>query len=582
MGQIKRFYSLMKHCIKLLCKHGFYSLVRYIKNKKFHRSPNLNEIQKIHLISEAEVEQQKQQGFKNGVKISIVTPLYNTPEDFLNELLDSLEKQTYSNWELCLADGSDAEHQYVGEICKKYQEKDKRIVYKVLESNKGISGNTNECIGMATGEYIGLLDHDDLLHSSALFEVVKVIESEKADFIYTDEVKFEGKLEEISNPLSFNLKPGFGKYDLRSHNYICHFTVFDKKLLEDEKECFREEFDGSQDHDMVLRLTEKAKKIVHIPKVLYYWRVHSNSVSKDLSVKPYAVEAAIHAVDSQLCRMEETGSVKSSPPFQTLYKIEYSIHDNPKVSIVLHDSTMAKKIQVAINNIVNNTNYRPIEIVYSCEKDLPHVYDRQVELVNVGNDLIVNRDQKWNASISKVSGEYVILFSVYCNPMTPRWVEEMLMLAQKPDVCSVGPKICYKDGRIAYAGISLWRSAANKIKMLCNHDRIEDIGYEAMLCHVRHTTATIAACMMFSKSVWEELGGFSGICVGYEDIDFCVRGIQQKLCNVWTGYSQICYEEKHILPKSSADDVKKFESVNDSMFVREVYYHSAWEKLRLV
>lgn len=573
---------MTKECIKLLSKHGVYSLLKYINNKKFHKSPSLNEVQKIHLVSEVELAQQKQHIFENEIKISIVTPLYNTPEKFLNELLESLEKQTYSNWELCLADGSDENHQYVGKICKKYQEKDKRIVYKVLESNKGISGNTNECIGMTTGEYIGLLDHDDLLHSSALFEVVKVIESEKADFIYTDEVKFEGKIEEISNPLSFNLKPGFGKYDLRSHNYICHFTVFDKKLLEDEKECFREEFDGSQDHDMVLRLTEKAKKIVHIPKVLYYWRVHSNSVSKDLSVKPYAVDAAIHAVESQLCRMEEKGSVKSSPPFQTLYKIEYDIQNNPKVSIILHDSTKLEKVQASINNIVNNTNYRPIEIVYSCDKDLPHVYDRQVGLVNVWDNQMVKRDQKWNVDIKGSSGQYVILLSVHCKPTTSRWIEEMLMLAQKPDVCAVGPKIYYKDGTIAYAGISLRGKAKNKIKMLCSHDRIEDIGYEAMLCHVRHTTATIAACMMFSRDVWEQLGGFSDICPGYEDIDFCVRGTQQKLCNVWTGYSQICYEGKNILPKMSLVDVDEFEKEHAGMFEKEAYYHSAWEILKLV
>lgn len=148
---------------------------------------------------------------------------------------------------------------------------DDRIQYHALEKNEGISDNTNECIKLATGNYYALLDHDDLLHPSALYEVSKVIEAKGADFIYTDEVKFRKNIYSIDNPYYFNLKPGFSKYDLRSHNYICHLTVFSKQLLESEPVFYRHEFDGSQDHDMVLRMTEKAKKIVHIPKVLYYW-----------------------------------------------------------------------------------------------------------------------------------------------------------------------------------------------------------------------------------------------------------------------------------------------------------------------
>lgn len=272
----------IKKVIKMLIKQGPFAVLRAIRDhyrKKREEEKFRNRVRSLHLISDGERENQKNRKFLAPVSFSIITPLYNTPENYLRELLESLQKQTYPKWQLCLADGSDKEHEYVGEICREYASKDSRICYEVLEENKGISENTNECLKFATVDYIGLLDHDDILHESALYEMMKVIEEEKADFLYSDEVKFSGKIEDASD---FNFKPGFGKDELRAHNYICHFTVFKKSLLDQIGQAYRPEFDGSQDHDMVLRLTEKAEKIVHIPKVLYYWRVHPQSVSMNL------------------------------------------------------------------------------------------------------------------------------------------------------------------------------------------------------------------------------------------------------------------------------------------------------------
>ena len=205
-----------------------------------------------------EAKAQRETVFPNMVKFSILTPLYNTPEKFLTELLDCVQAQTYQNWELCLADGSDSEHAYVGEICRRYAESDARIKYQVLEHNEGISGNTNECLKMATGDYIALLDHDDILHPAVLYEYAKVINEKGAYYIYCDEITFEG--DSIDHMIVLHFKPDFAVDNLRGNNYICHFSAFSKHLL-DETGVFRSQYDGSQDHDMILRLTAKAKLV---------------------------------------------------------------------------------------------------------------------------------------------------------------------------------------------------------------------------------------------------------------------------------------------------------------------------------
>ncbi|MBQ2101453.1 MAG: glycosyltransferase [Lachnospiraceae bacterium] len=242
--------------------------------------------------------------FPRMVKISILVPLYNTPKEFLVEMIESVTGQTYPNWELCLADGSDAEHAFVGEVCKEYAAKaDGRIVYKKLDKNMGISGNTNACLTLATGEYIGLFDHDDVLHPSVLFEYVKAINEQGADYLYCDEITF--KSGDINKMLTLHFKPDYAPDNLRANNYICHFSVFSRELL-DGTELFRTQFDGSQDHDMILRLTDNAKKIVHVPRVMYYWRSHAGSVASGIEAKPYAIAAAKGAVAEHSFQMPLT------------------------------------------------------------------------------------------------------------------------------------------------------------------------------------------------------------------------------------------------------------------------------------
>ena len=277
--------------------------------------------------TDQEIELQEKTKFKKRPKISIVVPLYNTDTDFFRELLYTVHCQTYKNWELILADGSEEPLEEI----KKMVEKDKRIKYKFLGENKGISENTNCAIEMATGDYISLLDHDDMLDITALYEVVKVInENDEVDFIYSDEDKFHFIDEPMFAP---HFKPDYAPDTLRANNYICHYSVFKKELLK-EIGGFNSEFNGAQDFDIILRATEKAKKIVHISKVLYHWRVHKNSTSMTQDAKPYAILAGQKAVEAHLDRVGLKGKVYEGANAGT-YRIDYEVIGDPKVSILI-------------------------------------------------------------------------------------------------------------------------------------------------------------------------------------------------------------------------------------------------------
>ena len=528
MSKIQRAMRMgLKGC-KLLVTHGPRTAWQLTKEKG-RRMQACQKARALHLILPEERERQKQEKFYRQIKFSILTPLYNTPEAFLRALIDSLQAQTYPNWELCLADGSDEAHAYVGQICREAARKDARIVYGRLEKNGGISENTNACIALSSGEYFGLLDHDDVLHESALYEVMKAICEQDADFIYTDEVKFIGAIEDADD---FNFKPGFGKDELRSHNYICHFTCYSRALLEATGAQYRPEFDGSQDHDMVLRLSEKARCIVHIPKVLYYWRVHSNSVSMDLDSKSYAVDAAIHAVQEQLERTGEPGRVESNLPYQTIYRIRYEM-DEPKVSLLLYQADTPDKVKESLEMLRARTSYDKLEFVCWAGA-MPDRAEVEVRTV----DRQAATASGWDAMAQAATGDLLVPMMSGLLPETPDWVREMAMLAQRGDVCAVGAKCYDEKDNVWSAGAALDRQAPGHIAQLCRGTHRDQQGFEAMLRYVRNVTALDGTCMMVKKSTWWQLGGFAGAPAGYEAVDFCLRGRAQGLWNVWTPFAE--------------------------------------------
>ncbi len=293
--------------------------------------------------------------FPRELKISILVPLYNTPERFLREMIDSVRNQTYKNWELCLADGSDGANGKVGEICAQYQKEDNRISYQKIEKNLGISGNTNVCFSMATGDFIGLFDHDDVLHPSLLYECMKVICEKGADYVYTDEATFTSP--NLDDLIVLHFKPDYSPDNLRANNYICHFSVFDAALLE-KTGMFRPEYDGSQDHDMILRLTEVAERVCHIPKILYYWRSHPASVAADINAKTYAIDAAKRAVHDHM--RDYYGievEVESTRAFPTIFQVKYPIKGTPLISILIPNKDHVSDLKRCIGSILKKSTW---------------------------------------------------------------------------------------------------------------------------------------------------------------------------------------------------------------------------------
>ena len=564
----------IENIVKKIREKGLgYSIKFYIEKKKNIRFL-LKEIQKYHIIDTKERERQRETLFAYSPRVSIITPLYNTPELFLRQLLNSVKKQTYSKWELCLADGSDENHSYVGRICTEYANKDKRIIYKKLKRNEGIVGNTNQAIKIASGEYLGLLDHDDILHESAVFECVKSIQS-GADFIYTDEMRFQKSIE---NSIDIICKSGFGKDELRSHNYICHFVVFKKALLDGMRNIYRKECEGSQDYDMVLRLTERAENIVHIPKILYYWRVHEGSVAMDLSVKQYAVDAAKKAISDHLMRSGEPGEVMCNLPYQTIYRIKYDIIGKPLVSICLWGE-IKEDIQTYLRRLLKRTQYRPLEIIIPVQAQIEPL-DKEVRIASI----ICEKTEtayEWLERIRQgLQGEYIVLLNGECMPIENDWLHEMLMYAQRADVGVVGANIISKGEKSYFGGGVLDSGSDTAIHVINYGLKEQEQGYEANMRYVRNTTVLSALGMMVSQKRLNELGGFHielGDCC---DIDFCMRSRKYNYWNVWNCFVKLYYEgEKEIFEYWTQHE--KIEKVwKDEIEKGDEYFHPLLKKLQ--
>ena len=458
------------------------------------------------LFTEEELEHQKCVTFPNEVTFSILVPLYNTPEKFLREMIESVTAQTYAKWQLCLADGSDAQHEDVERICREYMVKDERICYEKLEQNLGISGNTNACIDLATGEYIALFDHDDLLHPSALYEMMMAVCRQQADFIYTDEDLFRETPEDAYCP---NYKPDFAPDTLRSYNYICHFTAFSRELL-DQVGGFRSEFDGSQDYDMILRLTEKAQHIVHIPEVLYYWRNHADSTASDVAAKPYTMTAAKKALTEHLQRVGLKGEVTDAAA-PTTYRIKYDIVGNPLVSIIMYKPEGDENVQRCRKSIEVETLYQNYEVI-------------QAEDIDSG--------------VRQAKGEYLLLLDGNTEIISPGWLTELLMYAQRADVGAVGGMLYYTDDTVEHAGVIL--GVGGTAGMAHQHYPRNSDGYKFRMELVQNYSAVTSACMMVRRTVWEEAHGMDGQFGPFlNGVDFCLRLRELGYLNVWTPYVEL-------------------------------------------
>jgi len=515
--------------------------------------------------------------FPRPVKISILVPLYNTPSRFLKEMISSVQNQTYANWELCLADGSDDKNFHVEKICRQFMSTDDRIIYKKLTRNEGIAGNTNHCLSLATGEYIGLFDHDDILHPTALYEYVTVINDQNADYIYCDEATFHrGSIDKM---ITLHFKPDFAIDNLRANNYICHFSVFSRELI-DGTELFRTKFDGSQDHDMILRLTARAEKIVHVPKLLYYWRSHRGSAASDISVKPYAIAAAKGAVADHLraCGFENF-RISSTRAYEIIFKIAYQIIGAPKISIIIANKDHLSDLKRLIDSILEKSTYNNYEIIVvennSVTKEIFAYYKEIKANPKVRVVIYPWEDTAFpmikpsfnfsainNYGVSQSNGDYILLLNNDMEVIRINWLEELLMYAQREDVGAVGGKLYYTDKTIQHAGVVLGLGAHRTAGHSHYKQHRENLGYMGRLCYTQNVSAVTGACLMVKKSLYEEVGGLDeSFAVSLNDVDFCLRLREKGYLNVFTPFAELYHFESQ--SRGLDDCGEKAERYND-------------------
>ena len=351
--------------------------------------------------------------------------------------------------------------------------------------------------------------------------------------------------------ITMHFKPDYAIDNLRANNYICHFSVFSRELL-DGTELFRTKFDGSQDHDMILRLTDNAKHIVHVPKLLYYWRSHAGSVAGNIEAKPYVVEAARGAVADHLRRHGfKNFTITSTRAFETIFKISYEIIGEPKISIIIPNKDHVEDLRRCISSIVEKSTWENYEIIVvennSETKEIFSYYD---ELQNNPQIRVVTFEGKFNYSkinnfgVSLATGDYVLLLNNDTQVITINWMEELLMYAQRPDVGAVGAKLYYPDKTIQHAGVVIGLGAHRTAGHVHYRQKRENLGYMGRLCYAQDMTAVTGACLLVKKSLYEQVGGLDeSFEISLNDVDFCLKLRKAGYLNVFTPFAELYHFE---------------------------------------
>lgn len=505
-----------------------------------------------------ELEEQRKTKFKMNPKISILVPLYNTPEKFFDELVESLQEQTYSNWELCLADGSPEPIEFM----KKYLS-DKRIVYKVIGENKGISGNTNEALKLATGDYIALLDHDDFLPKFSLYEIVKRInEKPEVEFIYTD----EDKMESIDKPrYGVFFKPDFSPYTLNSANYICHFSIFKKELME-KIGGFDSNYDGSQDWDIVARATENTDKVEHIAKVLYHWRVHQNSTAGNADSKPYAFEIGKKVIKDHVKRSLGVDVEVEDGLTPGSYSVKYKVNGNPKVSIIVDANDIKEKENVEkLLNQIKDTTYENYEIILITT-------EKNIDGVNKIIEPKENIYETYNEAVKKAEGKYFIIFDKNLIEINNKsYIEDLIGIAQDKNVAIVGTKLYNKNKKVEHCGIVLGMNGAGD---LLYKGAPQDAGtYMQRLSIIHNVSCVYVKYAMIDKEIFKEINGFSNQFSGLAlSIDTCIKMLETKKQVIINPIVSFEVKELKELEKNNEEEIEIQNKWKDIYAKGDIYY----------
>lgn len=632
-------YNILKG-IRYLKHYGFHEFLIRLKEKSEPEDISYMEWYEKHVVMQEELERQRKESesWKKRPLISIVVPTYNTPEKFLMQMIESVLNQSYTNWELCLADAS--EKDVVQNIVKRYQNSDERIKYQKLKANRGISENTNEALKLATGEYIGLLDHDDLLSIDALYEVAFAItvpesieqsgvhwgtynqkwnetspfhleETGCPDVIYTDEDKVTEDLTEHYAP---HFKPDFNLDLLRSNNYITHFFVVKREIV-DTIEGFRSTFDGAQDYDFIFRCIEQAHRVVHIPKVLYHWRMHQGSTAANQESKSYAFDEGKEVVQSHLDRMDVLGVTELTDNLG-FYRVKYPVRDESMISILIPNKDEIDSLEKCIKSIARSTynNYEVIiiennsvdastfayyeKITTSVENEGEAIFYRQdgsvmpIKVVKWESNGVFNYSAINNYGASYAKGEYLVLLNNDIELLSENWIEELLGTCQRPEVAIAGARLYYPDDSIQHAGIVVGigghaRGVASN--MLTGMRRIQD-GYLHKAGIQLDYSAVTAACLMIRKSVFDEVGGFTEyLTVAFNDVDLCLKARKAGYLIVYDPYVEAYhYESKSRGQEDSEEKVRRFQTEieymrtewNDILRFGDPYYNPNFSRVK--
>ena len=524
-----------------------------------------------HMPSQAELEKQRGQSFAYDPLISIVIPLYNTPQQYLKELLDSVQAQTYGKFQLCLADGSD--NGDVEAYIREHYGNEKRFVYHRLEENDGISRNTNEAIKIAEGDFIMFSDHDDTLAPNALYEIVKELNDyPETDVVYTDEDKVTMDGKRYYDP---HFKPNFNLDMLRCNNYICHIFVVKREIV-DQVGLLRKEYDGAQDFDFVLRCCEKAHRIGHVAKILYHWRNHPASTAGNPESKMYAYEAGRAAVQAHYDRLGIRAEVSMTEQWGR-YRTKLFVEGTPLVSVIIPNKDHKADLERCLRSLYEKTSYDNFEILIvennSTGKEIFRYYKELEE--NYDNIRVLRWEGAFNYSAinnyaaKEAKGEYLLLLNNDIEVKSEKWMEEMLSYCQREDVGIVGAKLLYPNEKIQHAGVIIGMGPSHTAGHIFYNFPGDQFVYAGRTQTTQDLSAVTAACMMTKKSLYEELGGMDeDFQVAFNDIDFCLRMREIGKLVVFQAYAELYhhesltrgYENRPENRKRFKDETRRFKS----------------------
>ena len=517
---------------------------------------------RAYIPTEETLETQRKQKFDYSPLISIAVPAYQTPVEFLRQMIESLIVQTYSNWELCIVNAS-PDNEEMQKVLAEYSAGDSRVRFCNLKENLGIAENTNRAFAMAKGEFVGLLDHDDLLAPNALYEIVKILQDHpQADALYTDEDKVTTELDEHFQP---HLKPDFNLDLLRSNNYICHFFVVRKSIVE-KAGGFRKEFDGAQDYDFIFRCTENAGEVLHVPEILYHWRTHKASTADNPASKMYAFEAGKRAIEAHLERTGTEGEVSHTQDLG-FYRVKYPVQGKPLVSVIIPNKDEKETLQTCLEMLEKNTGYQNFEIIIvennSTTDEIFRYYkelsgNRKIHLLRWGKEF--NYSAINNFAVAHAKGEYLLFLNNDVKSINPDWLEEMLGVCQRPEVGGVGAKLIYPDNTIQHAGCVIGMGGiAGHMFVDMPADRT---GYLHKASLLQDMSAVTAACLLMKKEVFEQAGGFTEeLAVAFNDVDLCLKVRKNGYLIVYDPYVKLYHmESKTRGAEDSKEKVRRFQT----------------------